>query len=79
MLYSGKASSLGLKQGGFVGGNGGNSRNARWAELIVAKAPKISQIATGHDGLVAEDGLVYYTGTARRGEDGDQSRYIIIC
>lgn len=43
----------------------------------MAKAPKISQVAVGHDGLhaimVAEDGAVYFAGTSRRGEDGDSS------
>ena len=73
-MYSGKGTSLGLKQ------SGGKLTSGRWAELVVAKAPKITQIATGHDGLhavlVAEDGSVYFTGTARRGEDGDHSQYL---
>ncbi|KAL1131015.1 hypothetical protein AAG570_012253, partial [Ranatra chinensis] len=75
VLYSGKGASLGLKQGGA---GGAKLSSGRWSELIVAKAPKITQIAAGHDGLhavlVAEDGSVYFTGTARRGEDGDHNK-----
>ncbi|XP_024084698.1 E3 ubiquitin-protein ligase MYCBP2 isoform X3 [Cimex lectularius] len=71
LYFSGKPSCLGLKQGG-KGGIG------KWSELIIPKAPKIVQVAAGHDGmhavLVAEDGSVYFTGTARRGEDGDHSK-----
>lgn len=70
VYFSGKPSSLGMKQGG-KGGFG------KWSELSVPKSPKITHIAAGHDGLhavlIAEDGSVYFTGTARRGEDGDHS------
>lgn len=69
VLYQGKAASLGIKQSGQAQG--------RWAELTITKSPKIVHIALGHDGLhalmVAEDGSVYFVGTARRGEDGDAS------
>ena len=38
---------------------------------------KVVQTALGHDGahalLLTDDGIVYFTGTAKRGEDGDQS------
>ena len=38
---------------------------------------KVVQTALGHDGshalLLTDDGTVYFTGTAKRGEDGDQS------
>lgn len=47
----------------------------QWQELVVPKAPKISHVAVGHDAvhaiLLAEDGAVYFTGTARRGEDAE--------
>ncbi|XP_046683725.1 E3 ubiquitin-protein ligase MYCBP2 isoform X4 [Homalodisca vitripennis] len=70
ILYCGKPSALGLKQGGNAG--------SRWQELIVAKAPRIAQVAAGHEGLhavlVGDDGSVYFTGTARRGEDGDLNK-----
>ena len=37
----------------------------------------ITSFAIGHDGnhalLVGEEGVVYFTGTPKRGEDGDQS------
>lgn len=73
VLYSGRPSALGLKQS--------PSGGARFQELIVAKAPKISHVAAGHDGLhailVADDGSVYFTGTAKRGEDGDTSMYLV--
>lgn len=69
MLYSGKPASLGIKQPG--------PRSGKWVELPITKSPKIIHIAVGHDGLhavlVAEDGSAFFTGTARRGEDGDQS------
>ncbi|XP_014287849.1 E3 ubiquitin-protein ligase MYCBP2 isoform X3 [Halyomorpha halys] len=71
VLFSGKASSLGFKQGG-------KGSFGKWSELVVPKGPKISQVVAGHDGLhavlVAEDGSVYFVGTARRGEDGDHSK-----
>ncbi|XP_050301011.1 E3 ubiquitin-protein ligase MYCBP2 isoform X2 [Anthonomus grandis grandis] len=70
VLFTGKSSSLGIKQGAL--------RPGKWSELVLTKSPKISHIAMGHDGLhaimVAEDGAVFFTGTARRGEDGDQSK-----
>ena len=38
---------------------------------------KVMQTAIGHDGshalLLTDEGIVYFTGTAKRGEDGDQS------
>ncbi|KAJ8937054.1 hypothetical protein NQ314_012048 [Rhamnusium bicolor] len=70
VLYCGKSSALGIKQGGI--------KTGKWSELILTKAPKVNHIAVGHDGLHAilltEDGSVFFTGTARRGEDGDQSK-----
>lgn len=49
----------------------------KWTELPITNSPKIVQYSVGHDGLhallVAEDGSVFFAGTARRGEDGDQS------
>ena len=50
----------------------------QWSEVGISRAPKISQVAIGHDGLhallLSDDGVAYFTGTARRGEDGDQSK-----
>lgn len=70
VLYSGKPSSLGIKQAGV--------RTSKWSELAVTKSPKVTHCAVGHDGLHAilltEDGSVFFTGTARRGEDGDQNK-----
>ena len=67
VLYSGKATSLGIKQGGPAPG--------KWAELPITKSPKIVQVATGHDSahalMVADDGSVFFVGMAKRGEDGD--------
>lgn len=58
MLYCGKSSALGIKQAGV--------RTGKWTELIITKAPKVNQIAIGHDGLHAilltEDGSVFFTG-----------------
>lgn len=74
VLFSGKASSLGFKQGG-------KGSFGKWSELVIPKGPKICQVVAGHDGLhavlVAEDGSVYFVGTARRGEDGDHSNKFI--
>ncbi|XP_044762914.1 E3 ubiquitin-protein ligase MYCBP2 [Coccinella septempunctata] len=70
VLFCGKAAALGIKQSGI--------RSSKWAELVVTKTPKITHISVGHDGLHAilltEDGSAFFTGTARRGEDGDQSK-----
>jgi E3 ubiquitin-protein ligase MYCBP2 len=78
VLYCGKGSSLGLKQAG--GGSSGPGKWSRWSELPVTKSPRLSHVAVGHEGmhaiLVAEDGAVFFTGTARRGEDGDQSELL---
>lgn len=50
----------------------------QWSELSISRSPKIVQIAIGHEGLSAllltDDGIVYFTGTARRGEDGEQTK-----
>ncbi|KAF5304147.1 hypothetical protein FQA39_LY01932 [Lamprigera yunnana] len=70
VFYCGKAASLGVKQVGV--------RTAKWTELVLTKTPKVTHVAIGHDGLHAilltEDGSVFFTGTARRGEDGDQNK-----
>ncbi|XP_017786826.1 PREDICTED: E3 ubiquitin-protein ligase MYCBP2-like isoform X2 [Nicrophorus vespilloides] len=70
VMYCGKASSLGIKQAGV--------RTSKWSELALSKSPKVTHIAVGHDGLhailIIEDGSVFFAGTARRGEDGDQSK-----
>ncbi|CAH0546546.1 unnamed protein product [Brassicogethes aeneus] len=70
VLYCGKASAIGIKQVGI--------RNGKWNDLLITKTPKINHIAMGHDGLhavlITEDGSVFFTGTAKRGEDGDQSK-----
>lgn len=71
VYYYGKAPSLGLKAVG-------QSPSLKMTELIISKVSNIVQIAIGHDGihalLVNDDGSVYFTGTARRGEDGDSSK-----
>lgn len=55
----------------------GTGKWSRWSELPVTKSPRINHLAVGHEGLhavlVSEDGAVFFMGTARRGEDGDQS------
>lgn len=59
-----------------------NTRPNRWLELTFGKSPRIAHFAAGHDGqhvvMVMEDGSVLFTGTARRGEDGDSSKFIIV-
>lgn len=73
VLYSGKGTSLGMKN---------NTRPNRWMELTLGKGPRLINFAAGHDGqhvvMVMDDGSVLFAGTARRGEDGDNSKYIII-
>lgn len=58
MLYCGKAASLGIKQAGV--------RTGKWSELVLTKAPKISHVAVGHDGLhailITDDGSVFFAG-----------------
>ncbi len=74
IYYTGKYQSLGIKQGGPSAG--------KWVELPITKSPKIVQFAVGHDGshalLVAEDGSVFFTGSASKGEDGESSMMEII-
>ncbi|KAM9484008.1 E3 ubiquitin-protein ligase MYCBP2 isoform 21-T21 [Salvelinus alpinus] len=70
IYYTGKYQSLGIKQGGPSAG--------KWVELPVTKSPKIIQFSVGHDGshalLVAEDGSVFFTGSASKGEDGESTK-----
>ena len=65
---SGKSASLGHKQAG---------PSSQWSELSISRAPRVSQFAVGHEGqhalVMSEAGEVFFAGTARRGEDGDQS------
>ena len=72
MLFIGKAQSLGVKQSAQV--------SNKWTELPISKSPKIVQFSVGHEGhhviMVAEDGAVYFAGTARKGEDGDQGKWL---
>ena len=46
--------------------------------MSITRAPKISQVAVGQEGqhaiILTEEGATYFAGTARRGEDGDQSK-----
>ncbi|KAK7882381.1 hypothetical protein WMY93_028555 [Mugilogobius chulae] len=70
IYYTGKYQSLGIKQGGPSAG--------KWVELPVTKSPKFVQFSVGHDGshalLVAEDGSVFFTGSASKGEDGESTK-----
>lgn len=58
VLYCGKGASLGMKQAGV--------RTGKWFELALTKAPKVTHVAVGHDGLhvvlVTEDGSVFFAG-----------------
>ncbi|KAG8452232.1 hypothetical protein GDO86_004144 [Hymenochirus boettgeri] len=62
--------SLGIKQGGPSSG--------KWVELPITKCPKIVQFSVGHDGshalLTADDGSVFFCGTASKGEDGESTK-----
>lgn len=70
IYYTGKYQSLGIKQGGPSAG--------KWVELPITKSPKIVHFSVGHDGshalLVAEDGSIFFTGSASKGEDGESSK-----
>lgn len=70
IYYTGKYQSLGIKQGGPSAG--------KWVELPITKSPKIIHFSVGHDGshalLVAEDGSIFFTGSASKGEDGESSK-----
>ncbi|KAL2081752.1 hypothetical protein ACEWY4_023605 [Coilia grayii] len=70
IYYTGKYQSLGIKQGGPSAG--------KWVELPITKSPKIVQFSVGHDGshalFVAEDGSVFFTGLASKGEDGETTK-----
>ncbi|KAE8626014.1 hypothetical protein XENTR_v10006480 [Xenopus tropicalis] len=70
VYYTGKYQSLGIKQGGPSTG--------KWVELPITKSPKIVQFSVGHDGshalLTADDGSVFFTGTASKGEDGESTK-----
>ncbi|XP_056185543.1 E3 ubiquitin-protein ligase MYCBP2 isoform X19 [Falco biarmicus] len=70
IYYTGKYQSLGIKQGGPSAG--------KWVELPITKSPKIIQFSVGHDGshalLVAEDGSIFFTGSASKGEDGESTK-----
>jgi len=75
----GKSQALGIRPSVSAGGANApvssNSATTKWTELPIIKSPKIVQYSVGHEGshglLVAEDGSVFFVGTARRGEDGD--------
>ena len=58
VLYTGKSTALGIKQGGPSAG--------KWAELSITKSPKIVHISSGHEGqhalLTADDGSVFFAG-----------------
>ena len=69
IYYTGKSTALGQKQ---------PCPNGQWNEMTITKSPKIVQLAVGHEGLhsllLSDDGTIYFVGTARRGEDGDQTK-----
>ena len=79
MLYSGKASSLGVKHAACADSEGAAACAAgRWLELPLLRAASVCQLSVGHEGqhavLVTETGAAYFVGTARRGEDGDVAK-----
>ena len=77
MLYSGKASSLGVKQAA-ADGDGAPALAGRWLELPLLRAAAVCQLSVGHEGqhavLLTDDGTAFFAGTARRGEDGDVAK-----
>ena len=91
MLYSGKSQCLGIKSTPSsparptVAASAASSSESvvEWKELSIVKCPRIIQCSVGHDGqhclLVADDGSVFFVGTARRGEDGDTALSGSLC
>ena len=85
LQYTGKSTSIGHKQACPSGQwNEINLVSAVTSKLsgLGTVGPrgtscKVIQTALGHDGshalLLTDEGVVYFTGTAKRGEDGDQS------
>ena len=59
VLYTGKSTALGIKQGGPAAG--------RWAELPITKSPTVMQVTVGHDGqhvvLLSEYGGIFFGGS----------------
>lgn len=68
VYYTGSSLSLGIRHSFSFG---------KWSLLTIPKPVKIDQIAVGHEGghalLLSNDGTVFFVGTAKRGEDGDNS------
>ena len=77
ILYTGRAQCLGIKQSSVSNNPLSASDLGRFNELTIPKSAKITDFSVGHEGhhalLLAEDGCVYFVGTARKGEDGDNS------
>ena len=50
----------------------------KWSELSITKSPRITFIAIGHEGqhalLLSDEGVSYFVGVARKGEDGEMSK-----
>ena len=70
LMYTGKGRCIGMRN---------NVKSNKWLEVSVGKKCKIMSFAVGHEGqhviLILEDGSVLFAGTARRGEDGDSSKF----
>ena len=70
VLYRGRGVMLGLKGSTFA---------SNWTDLPIIKSPKIMQMSTGHEGyhvcFVSEDGVAYFAGVSKRGEDGESSNF----
>lgn len=71
VYYYGKGASLGLKS--LI-----KSPSLKLSELTISKVSRIVQASLGHDGLhtllLSDDGSVFFSGTVRRGEDGEISK-----
>lgn len=50
----------------------------KWLELSICKRTKIVHVCVGHESvhavLISEQGLPYFIGTAKRGEDADDGK-----
>ncbi|XP_065845558.1 E3 ubiquitin-protein ligase MYCBP2-like isoform X3 [Oscarella lobularis] len=68
LFYTGRGSALGIK----------SSSSSQWEPVSLPGNPKAVQLSGAQGGefviVVAEDGVAYFFGTSRKGEDGDQVR-----
>lgn len=62
----------------MLGRNQSNQTPGKWNQMVLSKSHRIIQTAVGHEGqhalLLTDDGVLYFLGDAKRGEDGEQPK-----